>query len=249
VSYFRRQAAAYAEFRPGYPDELFRFAASLVKRHELAWDCATGNGQAATRLAEYFDHVIATDISQEQLAHARQHAKVEYRVAPAEASGLPDRSVDLITVCQAMHWLDRPRFFAEVKRVLVPGGGLVVTMYGDAHVADNAELDVMLQKFNKETLRDYWPVGRNFVSELYKAIEFPFPRLPVPDLKLRKLWTLPQLAGYMRSWSATDRYIERHGSDPVTEIERQMQALWGDPATTREISWPFRIFAGRFENA
>ena len=247
MSYFRRQAAAYAEFRPDYPEELFRFVASLVNRHQLAWDCATGSGQAATRLAQYFSHVIATDISPEQIAHARQDAKVEYRLAPAEASGLSDGSVDLITVCQALHWLDRPRFFAECRRVLAPDGGLVVTMYGDAHIADDEALDRLLQSFNKETMREYWPVNRELVNELFARIEFPFPLLPAPKIKLTKQWTLAHLAGYMRSWSATARYIERHGGDPVAEVEEKMAVRWGDPAIEREIWWPFRIFAGRFD--
>ena len=248
MSYFRRQAAAYAAFRPDYPEELFRFVASLVSRHELAWDCATGNGQAATRLAEYFSQVIATDTSPEQIAHARRHAKVEYRLAPAEASGLPDRSIDLVTVCQALHWFDRPRFFAEVRRVLVLGGALVATLYGDVHIAGDEALDGLLQRFSKGTMREYWPGNRKLVDELFAGVEFPFPLLPAPEIKLKKQWTLTQLAGYIRSWSATDRYIERHGADPVTELEEKMAEGWGDPAKKREIWWPFRIFAGRLES-
>lgn len=246
MSYFRKQAAAYAEFRPDYPEELFRFVASLGTRHDLAWDCATGNGQAATGMARHFKRVIATDISAEQISHARQKSNVEYRVAPSESSGLPDTSVDVVTVCQAMHWLDRPRFFAEARRVLAPGGALIVTVYGDAHIADNSSLDELLQRFSKIFMRDYWPADRKLVDGLYAAVQFPFPLLPAPDIKLTKQWTLTRLAGYMRSWSSTARYIERHGRDPVAEVEREMHNLWGNPEVSRQITWPFRIFAGHF---
>lgn len=245
MTYFRKQAAAYAEFRPDYPEELFSYAASLVTQHHLAWDCATGNGQAATRLAEYFDQVIATDISPEQIAHARPQARVEYRVAPAEASGLAEHAVNLVTVCQALHWLKRPQFFQEVRRVLGPGGAFMATLYGDAHVTDNSEVDQLLQVFSKGTMGPYWPAGRKLVDEHYGRIEFPFPLLSAPKLTLSKQWTLRQLAGYMRSWSSTTRYVEQHGGDPVGEVEAQMEKHWGDPLTPRRIEWPFRIFAGR----
>jgi ubiquinone/menaquinone biosynthesis C-methylase UbiE len=247
VSYFRHQAREYAEFRPDYPEELFQFAASLVRRHDLAWDCATGSGQAATQLAKYFARVIATDISAEQIANAHAHAGVEYRVAPAECSGLPDAAANLITVCQALHWLDRPRFFAEARRVLAPGGALIATVYGDAQVAGDERLDAMLQRFNKQTMGEYWPLNRGLVDELYAGIEFPFRLLPAPQLTMTKQWTRAQLAGYLRSWSATARYVQRHGKDPVANFEREMQHGWNEACERREIRWPFRIFAGRVE--
>ncbi|HEY2140100.1 MAG TPA: hypothetical protein VGH00_08465, partial [Chthoniobacterales bacterium] len=59
--HFSKQAEGYAKFRPRYPQELFRYLATIAPRRELAWDCATGNGQAAVELAEVFDRVIATD--------------------------------------------------------------------------------------------------------------------------------------------------------------------------------------------
>ena len=60
-------------------------------------------------------------------------------------------------------------------------------------------------------------------------------------------WTLAQLAGYLRNWSSTARYVQRHGMDPVADFEREMQPRWGDASARREMRWPFRIFAGRFQ--
>ena len=248
MSYFQHQAREYAQFRPDYPDELFRFAASLVRRHELAWDCATGSGQAAVGLAQHFGRVIATDVSAEQIASARQQSRVEYRVAPAEEGGLPNGSVDLITVCQALHWFDRPRFFAEARRVLSRDNALLITVYGDAHVRGDDELDAALHRFSKQTMRYYWPLNRELVDDLYAGLEFPFPLLPTPELKMTKQWTLAHLAGYVRSWSATTRYIQQNGRDPALLFEQKMQRRWGDPEQAREIWWPFRVFAGRFES-
>ena len=95
--HFSRVANRYADFRPRYPAELFDYLASLVPRDSPVWDCACGNGQATYDLARHFDTVVATDASREQIASATAHPKVEYRVAPAEESGLPDKSVGLIT--------------------------------------------------------------------------------------------------------------------------------------------------------
>jgi SAM-dependent methyltransferase len=248
MSYFRKQAAAYADFRPDYPEELFRYVASLVANHRIAWDSGTGNGQAASRLAEFFDTVIATDISPEQISHARRRPNINYRVAPAESSGLADHSVDVVTVCQALHWFDRSRFFAEARRVLVAGGALVATVYGDAAIDGNVELNAILQRFSKHFMRDYWPPDRKLVDNLYSAIEFPFALLAVPEITMTTRWTLAQLAGYMRSWSSTARYFERHGADPVGDVEREMRVFWPNPDTPLTVTWPFRIFAGRFSS-
>src|SRR3954454_12384485 len=148
MSHFNTQAKLYAEYRPDYPPQLFEFIAGAVPEHKLAWDCATGNGQAAAGLAEHFERVFATDIGAEQIAQAKPDPRIEYHVAPAERSGLADHSVDAVTITQALHWLDIPRFYAEVKRVLKPAGVFVATVYSDPVLGD-AELDKILQHYNK----------------------------------------------------------------------------------------------------
>lgn len=60
--------------------------------------------QVAVSLAESFQHVVAQDSSASQIAAAQQRPNIRYEQAPAEASGLPDGSVDLITAAQCMHW-------------------------------------------------------------------------------------------------------------------------------------------------
>ena len=117
---FTTQAKLYAEYRPDYPAALFEFIAGSVQEHELVWDCATGNGQAALGLAEHFKHVLATDISADQIANAKPHPRIEYRVASAEQSGIPDHAVNAVTITQALHWLDFPNFYKEVRRVTKP---------------------------------------------------------------------------------------------------------------------------------
>ena len=63
ADHFSAISDEYAAYRPRYPEGLFTTLAGAVPRHELAWDCATGTGQAATELARWFDRVVASDAS------------------------------------------------------------------------------------------------------------------------------------------------------------------------------------------
>ena len=110
-------AKEYAQSRLRYPAELFKYLASLVDRRDLAWDCATGNGQAVLELVKHFDRVIATDISTEQIKQATLHPQVEYRVARSEQSGLVENSVDLVTVASAIHWFKKKSMPPSQKSV------------------------------------------------------------------------------------------------------------------------------------
>lgn len=242
--HFSTSPSSYAQYRPRYPRPLFDFVSDLCEHHRVAWDCATGNGQAAVELARDFDHVIATDASEKQIAHAVPHVGVAYRVAPAETSGLADASVDLVTVAQALHWFDLDRFYAEVRRVTIPGSIVAAWSYGDP-VLDDPALDLLLQQFNHETVGVYWPVERHAVGEGYRQLPFPFDVVPTPALMLEAAWTLPELEGYLRTWSAVTAYQGDHGVDPVAAFAVELGKRWGVGRATCTIRWPLVILAGR----
>lgn len=214
-----------------------------MPRRSLVWDCATGNGQAARDLARYFDRVIATDASREQIGQAVAVENVEYRVATAEESGLADRSVALTTVAQALHWLDFERFYAEVRRVTVPGGVFAAWSYGSCRAGDVTDL---ILGFQEGTVGRYWNPGRKWVDEEYRTIPFPFEEIPPSGgpFVLRATWTLSQLGEYLRSWSAVDKYRREHGTDPVAPLLEQIGKHW-EPDATREITWPLTVRFGR----
>jgi SAM-dependent methyltransferase len=243
ADHFSSVSAGYAAFRPRYPDALFDLLAEAAPARQAAWDCATGNGQAALGLAGRFAHVIATDASEAQIAQATPHPRVTYRVAPAEASGLADCSVDLVTAAQAVHWFDRPRFWAEARRVLRPRGVVAVWTYWFFSIA--AELDAIVQRFYKDTVGPFWPPERKLTEDRYRTIEFPFTEFAVPGFTIEQPLTLDDVAGYIRTWSATRGFIERHGRDPVADLVDELTPAWGDPRTPRLARWPVAVRAGR----
>jgi SAM-dependent methyltransferase len=241
--HFSGHAADYAASRPTYPDELFRYLASLASSHQLAWDCATGNGQAALSLAGYFEKVLATDASSGQIAAATAHAAVEYRVATAESPGLDAASVDIVTVAQALHWFDIPGFFTTCAEVLKPSGLLAVWCYGQCTISP--QLDSIVSNLYEETLGSYWPTERRLVEEQYRSIQFPLTRLTdVPQFAMRLTWTAQQLLDYLSSWSATRRYMQERGNDPIHAISTEVQSAWGD-SLEKVVTWPLTLIVCR----
>lgn len=243
---FSKQAKDYATFRPHYPPEIFAYLAQIAPAKELAWDCATGNGQGAIGLAEHFRNVIATDASAQQIAHAEKSRRVTYRVAPAEESGIDSHSVDLILVAQALHWFELDSFFVEARRVLRAGGVLATTSYNLLEIAP--EIDTMLSKFYHETTGPFWPAERVLIETNYEGIVFPFPKLRRREFQMRANWNLAELLGYLRTWSATQKFIGARGFDPVDELAREVEVIWKDPAIKREVRWPLYLRASRNSN-
>jgi ubiquinone/menaquinone biosynthesis C-methylase UbiE len=240
--HFSAHASDYARFRPHYPRELFAYLAALTSEQECVWDCATGNGQAAVALGEFFQHVIATDASEKQVANGRPHDRVTYRVAPAERSGLSKASMDLITVAQALHWFDREAFFTEAKRVLKPNGILAVWCYDLFRVSP--EIDRLVETFYRKTVGPYWDFERRLVETGYRTIEFPFDEISSPDFRMQADWSLDDVLGYLRTWSATKGFIAARGFDPVVDLRAQLRAAWGE-SETRKITWPLSVRVGR----
>jgi SAM-dependent methyltransferase len=242
--HFSPLATAYAEFRPRYPHELIDYIAGLCARRASAWDCGCGSGQATLALAERFDRVIATDASAKQIEAAPRHPRVSYRVTAAEDSGLEETSVDLVVVAQAAHWFDLARFYGEVRRVLRCGGVLTLWSYGPPYV-ESEDVDRLIQRFYHQTVGPFWPPERRLVDGGYRELPFPYPEIAPPPVDMRQRWSLSRLMGYVRTWSATKRYVEQHGSDPVVELEAQLQPRWGVPQSERLVSWPLALRTGR----
>jgi ubiquinone/menaquinone biosynthesis C-methylase UbiE len=240
--HFSKQAADYAKFRPQYPRALFEFIAAEAPNDQLALDVATGNGQAASGLAEFFARVIAIDASEKQIASAQPNDRVEYRVAPAEATELPTESCAALTVAQALHWFDLDRFYAEARRVLLPRGVIAVWSYAELQISP--EVDRVVRHFYKNVVGPFWPPERTIVERGYRDLPFPFQEIKTPPFQIESAWSLAHLFGYLRTWSATQRFMAANGNDPVETIARDLAAAWGSSETRRAV-WPLTTRIGR----
>lgn len=242
--HFSTQSAGYARYRPTYPDELYRHLASLTDEHVRAWDCATGSGQVAIALTAFFEDVVASDASESQIAEAASHPKIEYHVATAEKSGLDDSSVDLLTVGQAFHWFDPVGFFKEASRVLRPGGVLALWCYEVCRVSKSC--DAIVDHFYRGIIDSYWPPERAMIEQGYDGVLLPGEKLDAPEIAMSADWFVADMLGFLRTWSACNRYEADKGSDPVLTIEDDLRAAWGNG--TRRVSWPLKLRLSRLNS-
>ncbi len=236
-------ADEYVRQRPTYPEALFDHLERLVARRERAWDCGAGSGQTARSLARRFERVIATDTSLRQLARAGPESGLALVVAAAEAIPLRDHSADLVTVSAAIHWFDRPKFYAEVRRVARPGAILAVWSYFQTRIGP--AIDAVLVRFADEVVGAEWPHAIQLNRGAYRDLDFPFERLEWPVLHAEGSMRLRDLIEYMHTWSAAQAWARTHEADPVDIVRDDLARAWGDPERERVVRWPLHGAIGR----
>lgn len=243
LDFFSGHADLYVAARPRYPDELFTFIASQSSSHNFAWDCGTGNGQAATSLSNYFSQVFASDPSTEQISHAIKKSNIHYSVQRAESTNFPDRYFDAICVAQALHWFDFTPFFSEVHRVAAPGALFVAWGYDWFSVSP--DFDAAFNLTVLDVIEPYWASQNQLLWNGYIDVPFPFPRISTPKLQVHLRWNFYQLLAYVRTWSATQRCIAANGMAFFESAECILGPLWGNPETEKNISMLLHVVAGR----
>ncbi len=232
--HFSAIAPQYSRGRFGYPSGLFDFLSTLCREHDLAWDCATGNGQSATALAERFKRVVATDISSEMLARGMPHSKVAYRCEPAESSTLETGSVDLVTVAQALHWIEHERFWSELERVSKRAAIFSYWSYLWPSVGE--EIDAWLSQF-RTLIGPHWPQKSRLVHREYRELAIPFSSIPSPGFEISASWRREDCVAHLESWSAV-RYAREAGlCGPIEELFSKLEEAWPSD-DTRRVRWP-----------
>jgi ubiquinone/menaquinone biosynthesis C-methylase UbiE len=240
---FSEQAKNYALYRPVYPEELFTYIISFVKEKEIAWDCATGNGQSAVSLSRYFKKVFATDISQKQLQQATRKDNIEYIVCPAETTPFQENLFDLITISQAYHWLNWQQFHDEAMRVGKPNCVVAIWMY-DLISSQQEDLKKLIQQFYKNITGPYWDAERRHIDDHYANVLFNFEPLPSKEFFIETRFTPEQLLGYFSTWSATQNFIKANGYSPVENIRDDLYKIWlGEE--TRSFLFPVILKIGK----
>jgi SAM-dependent methyltransferase len=237
---FSQHSKEYATFRPTYPNELYDFILSHVKNFDAAWDCATGNGQAANDLAKRFQKVVATDLSKKQIQKATPNDKIQYSVCKAEQTPFADNSFDLITVAQAIHWFDFDLFYKEVKRVGKPDS--LFAVWGYSLLSVSPFIDRLINDFYVNVVGSYWDKERKFIDEHYQTIPFPFEEIPSPKFEINVTWTIEELIGYINTWSAVQKFIQSNGFNPVDDWINSIRPNWKNEKQT--IKFPLFLRLG-----
>ncbi|MBI4793545.1 MAG: class I SAM-dependent methyltransferase [Deltaproteobacteria bacterium] len=237
--HFSFNSENYKKYRPEYPPELFTYLASISPANEMAWDCATGTGQTAKGLVPFFKTVVASDPSRSQIDKAEMIDGIKYVVATAENSNLEGEIIDIITVSQALHWFQISDFFREADRVLKPNGILAVWSYNLLSVTP--VIDGIISDFYRKTLGKYWPAERKLVETGYAGIDFPFQEVIPPNFVMKAEWNLPELMGYISTWSAVKEFQAANTVSPVGNLYEKVGQHWGDPGRKMSINWPLTL--------
>ena len=243
---FSAQAADYAKYRPSYPAELINYIVSFVKDKNLAWDCATGNGQAAVLLAPYFGKIIATDSSEKQLLLAIAAPNITYQLSKAEQTPFADNSFDLISIAQAYHWFPFDDFKKEAARVAKPNAVIAAWCY-NIPASNNGTINRLITHFYTEIVGRYWDAERRYIDESYQTIPFDFRELPAKDFSIHVKWTKEDLGGYFNSWSSVQHFIKANQHNPVNEMATQLTAAWPSGKNELEFIFPVFLRIGRIE--
>lgn len=226
---FSKQADVYARFRPSYPPELYEYIYSFVPDFGQAWDCATGNGQAALALSARFRQVMASDHSQQQLDKAVKRDNIHYLRCKAEQSPFPDNSFSLITVAQSYHWFDFPAFKKEVERVIKPGGVLAIWGYNIPQ-GDDELLNESIRFFYRQVAGPFWDPERKYIDEAYQTVGFGFDNeLPARDFHITVEWDADDVLGYFSTWSSVQHYVKEMNTDPVKAFRQRIFDSWPSP--------------------
>jgi hypothetical protein len=241
---FSEAPELYAAARPRYPIELFDWIASECAGRDTAWDCATGNGQAALALSQLFRTVQASDVSPEQLSAKFSAPNIVYSTQPAEVTSFESGTFDLVTVAQALHWFDFGRFWPEVRRVAKQGAFFCA--WGYAWFTYPEEVEAELIEPAMRLLEPFWAAENRILWSGYpdQAIAFPFERLNAPPFQLEVGHSVRSLIAYIRTWSAFKRARSKEDLGAALEqlLEQAEERLGGTHSF--KAATPLAVVAG-----
>lgn len=239
---FSKQSKLYSIYRPVYPKTLYETLLKDVKNKNIAWDCATGNGQVASELSNYVGQIYATDISQSQLDNAIKKDNIIYSVSSAEKTSFADNYFDLITVAQALHWFNFEEFNKEVKRIGNKNG--IIAVWGYSLIKISSDIDKIVFRYYKDKMGPYWDNERRFIDEEYKNIPFPFDNVKKQKFEINLEWNLNDFEGYLNTWSALQHFMKKNNYNPVSEIISELKPFWKEDEN-KKITFPVFFQSGK----
>ncbi|KAI1318651.1 hypothetical protein EDD11_006152 [Mortierella claussenii] len=258
-------SALYQSFRPGYNSNFFKMVYNYHARNhgqfDVAVDVGTGTGQVASVLAEKFKHVHGVDASATMLASAIQKPNITYHTSKGEdLSVIASSSVDVLTVAQALHWFDHPKFFSEVKRVLKPHGTFAAVGYSFALLEKYPRASERIHRLGDEPdqLGTCWDWGRLILDNLYKSIDVPmqnverhyFPNINIKEqlpAVMSEQMTMKHFRSYIKTWSSYKNYCEKYPDRPDivdATIDTIMEEENLKDEDVVDVTWPTVLILG-----
>ncbi|HXH70278.1 MAG TPA: class I SAM-dependent methyltransferase [Pyrinomonadaceae bacterium] len=167
MNFFSPKTAAvrYAKGRPFFHQLVIQRAKDFLpddKLLQFALDVGCGTGLSSVALKEIAENIIGTDISREMIVLAPKDKNITYFVSDAENLPFNEGEFNLITISQAVHWLNRKKFFSEARRVLKEKGWLIIyDNYFSGQILENPRFQIWYQE---SYLRKYPIPPRNWAS-------------------------------------------------------------------------------------
>ena len=215
VSRFSDRAEDYAKYRPHYSPDVVRAmeqACDLRAEHLIA-DVGCGTGLLAEIFLQNGNRVIGVEPNQEMRLAGESYlaAYPNFRMVEggAEATTLPDASVDFVLAGQAFHWFDPPKARVEFARILKPGGWTVLVWHD--RDAESTPFLRAYEAFIREFGVDYEQVAHKYLAN-YEVLERFF---TAHEMKLitqhnQQQLDVDGLRGRLLSSSYIPKFGERH---------------------------------------
>jgi len=223
---FQSQGNDYSKFRPDYPSEIFETIITFAKDNnpnaefEVAVDMACGAGEATKHLVPYYKIIYGIDVSSSMLENAPKHPNINYSIGAVEATKLPNESIDLVLVAQALHWFDFEKFFIELDRILKPGGTFAVIGYPLNRFSNNTLANEVIQKFFYQTLEGCWSERRRILDQEYADVPFIYKEtLRKHRFFNTKSMSIENYVRYIGTWSAVQTYYLKQQNTNNKEVK------------------------------
>ena len=208
-------------FRFTYPDELIATIKDCITATGTVVDIGCGTGQSILPWIGVFDKCIGTDISEAQIACAKDNIRnVEFVTCSSDKIPLPDKSVDLVTCGQAWHWLDHSSTIPEIRRILKSPGRVAVYGYGNI-IMRNSSAEALVREFYSTTLKGYWHINRTHIDQMYSGLPMIFPTLVKKVFHVNKTMQFDDFFGYINTWSGYITYKEKNPDSCALDVLRK----------------------------
>lgn len=234
---FSNRVADYVRYRPSYPPGMMRIlneSAGLCLESRVA-DIGSGTGISSALLLDAGCEVFAVEPNADMrhAAEAQLDGSPRFHsiAAPAEATTLPDNSLDLVFAAQAFHWFDVPKARAEFSRILKPGGHIALVW--NVRQTDSTpflrDYEALLKTYatdyaqvrhenvNDAVLRDFFVAGSYQKHSLPNAQQFDFEGLRGRLLSSSYAPAAGQ-PGHEEMLAELRRIFDAHQKDGMVEI-------------------------------